>query len=156
VTPTTIRRAVPTDFPRLAELRWMWSVDENGRPSPFSRDEFAREFAEWASQHAGTHTCFVAERDGAVVGMAWLAVTARVPAPRSVERRTGDVQSVYVVPSLRNQGIGSELVAAVKREAAELGLERLVVHSSPGAVSAYDRAGFVSSELLRDLSFVQY
>lgn len=83
--------------------------------------------------------------------MAWLALTSRVPVPGAVDRRTGDLQSVYVLPALRNHGIGAELVVAVKRAATAAGAERLVVHSSPRAVSAYDRAGFVSSELLRDV-----
>ena len=83
--------------------------------------------------------------------MAWLALTPRVPSPRSLTRLTGDVQSVYVAPNLRGSGIGARLIAAVTEEAANLGVETLTVHSSENAVTAYARAGFRSSEMLREL-----
>ncbi|THG31525.1 GNAT family N-acetyltransferase [Naasia lichenicola] len=145
----TVRQANLADVRLAAALRWAWVMEEQAGSSSLSRDDFIAEFVDWADQHAATHQCFVAEVEGAVVGMAWLAVTDRVPSPRSLNRRTAGIQSVYVSPELRNQGIGSLLIEAVVRAAASSGAERLTVHSSPGAVSAYDRAGLKASELLR-------
>jgi len=91
-----------------------------------------------------THVPFVAEVDGTVVGMAWLMLADRVPAPTRRHRRTGDVQAVYVAPEHRDSGVGAVLVGALLAEARELGLEHVTVHSSERAVQFYKRQGFAS------------
>lgn len=145
----TLRQGTPDDVASLAALRWAWIVEENETPGAVDRATFLREFVAWAEEHSATHRPFVAETEEQVVGMAWLALYPRVPSPRALTRITGDVQSVYVVPTLRGRGIGAQLISAVIDAATSLGVEIMVVHSSPGAVSAYKRAGFTSEEELR-------
>ncbi|MFI9310927.1 GNAT family N-acetyltransferase [Streptomyces triculaminicus] len=113
-------------------------------------EEFAPRFVAWARKNESSHRCVVMVRGEVVIGMAWLAITQRVPHPRAFERASGDVQCVYVVPDERGQGLGGELIQAVLAWARELGLERVTVHSSDQAVSAYSRHGFtVSPRLLQ-------
>jgi len=127
-----------------ALLRWEWKGDAD------SSDAFVDEFVAWARDHADTHTCFVAETEGDIVGCAWLAVGLRVPGPANFTRATGDVQSVYVTPSARGAGAGSALLRALLDRAEQLGLERVVVHSSEEAVSFYRGLGFAASDILLD------
>ncbi len=72
--------------------------------------------------------------------------------PRAPEQYSGDAQCVYVVPRHRDAGLGLRPLAAVLEHAAELGLERVTVHSSPEAVpvrrSLSTPAGFASSPRL--------
>ncbi|MEV6315665.1 GNAT family N-acetyltransferase [Streptomyces sp. NPDC051776] len=107
-----------------------------------------RHFAAWVEEHAASHRCLVAVRDDAVIGMAWLAVTRRVPSPLALERAAADVQCVYVVPEERNTGLGGRLIDALVERARELGLERVTVHSSTRAVPADVRRGFSLSPRL--------
>lgn len=133
----------------VAELRWRWVQETYGSPDA-ALDEFVPRFVAWAVKNEPTHLCHVLVRDDAVIGMAWLAITRRVPDPRRFERASGDVQCVYVVPRERDQGLGGRLIEAVLARAGELGLERVTVHSSDAAVSAYTRHGFaVSPRLLQ-------
>jgi GNAT superfamily N-acetyltransferase len=141
----TIREAEPADFVAVAGLRNEWKSDR-----PDDEDGLVRELPLWAARHGETHTCFVAEIDGAIVGCAWLAVTPRVPASGRLDRASGDVQSVYVTPHARGRGLGAALVDAVLTRARALGLERLTVHSSGEAVGLYRRLGFASSDILLD------
>lgn len=104
--------------------------------------------------NAATHTCSVVV-DGVdsvggseVVGMAWLAQTARPPSPGRDDRRSGDLQSVYVVPELRGRGWGARLVAHALQAAAAHGLEHVTVHSSSAAIALYRRAGFTDDPRL--------
>lgn len=145
----TIKIASPAEVVQVGGLRWDSLRENNGEPDQ-PREVFAHRFAGWAVAHAGSHTCFVAVcgADAAVVGMAWLAVVPRVPSARAFDRASGDLQCVYVVPELRSAGIGAELVRAVLRRAAEIGLERVTVHSSVGAVRLYERAGFAAEDVL--------
>ena len=144
---TVIRAATDDDLTAVARLRWRWVAEKDDQPN-MPREEFEQIFFAWAKEHAGSHSCTVLVCEGAVIGMAWLAVLPRVPSPRAPERYSGDVQCVYVVPEHRNGGLGARLLAAVLDRAAEHGVERVTVHSSPDAVSAYTRAGFASSTRL--------
>lgn len=144
-----IRPARPADFEAVAALRWRWVAEQDGPPDA-DRDAFVREFAVWARENAASHRCLVVARADRVVGMGFLAVTTRVPTPRSFLRASGDVQCVYVEPEARDGGLGGQLIDALLALAKELGLERVTVHSSLRAVAAYERSGFaVSPQLLQ-------
>jgi GNAT superfamily N-acetyltransferase len=143
----TVRAARDEELADVADLRWQWAVERQHAPAT-TREEFIRRFVQWARTNASSHQCIVAVRGSAIVGMAWLALLPRVPAVRAVERLSGDIQSVYVVPEERNAGLGSQIIDAVLRRAHELGLERVTVHSSDRAVPAYSRHGFTSSPVM--------
>ena len=148
MTPTPeIRLAHSAEFAAVAALRWRWVAEQDGPPD---RDQaaFVRDFAAWARAHADTHRCLVAVRDEQVIGMAFLALTPRVPTPHDFSRICGDVQCVYIVPEARDSGLGGLLIDETLRLAAEFGLERVTVHSSDRAIPAYLRHGFARSENL--------
>ncbi|GAA3459846.1 GNAT family N-acetyltransferase [Saccharothrix longispora] len=152
VTSIEIRPARPDDLPAVAELRCRWEHESRGtRATPV--EEFAPRFAQWAREHESTHRCAVAAADGHVVGMAWLAVLPRVPHGAAFDRASGDVQCVYVAPDHRGAGLGGRLVDAVLDQARALGLERVTVHSSERAVTAYARSGFAVSPRLLQVEF---
>ncbi|WP_328451579.1 MULTISPECIES: GNAT family N-acetyltransferase [unclassified Amycolatopsis] len=136
-----VRPAAAAEFEAVAGLRWRWVAERDGLPAA-GRDRFVREFGAWAREHAATHRCLVVVREDEVLGMAFLAITARVPTPTAFTRAAGDVQSVYVSPEVRDSGLGGLLIHGILRLAADLGLERVTVHSSRRAVPAYERRGF--------------
>ncbi|MFY1687830.1 GNAT family N-acetyltransferase [Plantactinospora sp. WMMB782] len=138
----TVRRAGPVDAPALARLRWRcWA---EGRDGPAAdRDVYLEVFTSWTVDHLATHLPFLAELDGRIAGMAWLMLAERVPSPDTLSRRTGDVQSVYVIPELRDRGVGRVLLEAVLAEARLRELEHVTVHANDRATPFYLRAGFV-------------
>ncbi|WP_328606359.1 GNAT family N-acetyltransferase [Amycolatopsis sp. NBC_00345] len=142
-----VRAARLAELEAVAALRWRWVAEQDGLPDG-GLAEFVREFTAWARENAATHRCLVLLRDEQLIGMAFLAITARVPTPRVFSRASGDVQCVYVVPEARDSGLGGLLIDAVLHLAAELGLERVTVHSSTRAVRAYERHGFAGSPAL--------
>ncbi|MFG2295898.1 GNAT family N-acetyltransferase [Streptomyces sp. NPDC048603] len=150
MTDMTFRPAGPGELAAVAELRWRWMEEMYG-PGGAPVEEFVPRFTAWARENERTHRCTVAVRDGRVIGMAWLAVTRRVPHTRAFERASGDLQCVYVTPEERDRGVGGELIDAVLEQARELGIERVVVHSTERAVAAYARHGFASSHRLLEV-----
>jgi GNAT superfamily N-acetyltransferase len=136
-----IRPVKDDELGMVAALRWQWLLENEGTPVT-TRDEFVRHLVTWARENTASHHCLVMVRGDAVIGMAWLAIVQRVPTPRALERASGDVQCVYVVPDERDTGLGGRLIDAVLDLVRELGLERATVHSSARAVSAYSRHGF--------------
>jgi GNAT superfamily N-acetyltransferase len=125
-------------------LRWQHSTtDWPPADGPVAeREAFVAFFVDWTLDHLATHVPFIAEVDGRIAGMAWLMLATRVPTVTAPDRRTGDVQSVFVVPELRNAGVGAALMAAILVDAGNRELELVTVHSADRAVPFYLRAGF--------------
>ncbi|WP_306232383.1 GNAT family N-acetyltransferase [Agrococcus beijingensis] len=136
-----VREAEDHELEALAALRWRW-VRETADEALPEHDAYVTAAAAWARGHRDSHVPFVALVDDEIVGMAWLAVQARVPTPRALDRRSGDLQSCYVVPEARGRGLGTRLADAVLTRARELGLEHVTVHASPRSIRVYERAGF--------------
>ena len=144
-----IRASRPEDMPAVADLRWRWSADEDGHEPTATPEEYREAMATFAREHADSHRCVVAERGGVVLGMAWLALTARPPLPhRPRGRAAAELQTVYVHPDLRGAGVARRLVAALLDTADEVGAERVVVHSSDVGETLYRRLGFGDARLL--------
>ena len=144
-----IRASRPADLPTVADLRWRWSVDEGGAVPAVSSADFRDAMAAFAADHPESHRCVVAERDGVVLGMGWLALTDRPPTPDRPGRRvTGDVQTVYVHPDLRGRGVAGRIVTALLELADDAGVERTSVHSSVDGETLYRRLGFGDTPLL--------
>jgi GNAT superfamily N-acetyltransferase len=135
----TVRRGTAADAPALARLRWQ---AEMGEGAESDRAAFLEFFTAWTIDNLATHLPFVAEVEGRLVGVAWLALGIRVPSPSRPDRRTGDVQSVFVLPEARNSGVGAALVGAILEDAHNRGLEHVTVHSGERAVPFYLRSGF--------------
>lgn len=142
-----IRRADRSDIKGLARLVWLNAApQERGEQTV---DSFEPDLAAWWAAHAGSHHAFIAV-DGTAepVGMAWVALVPRVPRPGVIDRKSGDIQSVFVVPEHRGQGIGAALVRAASEHAVRHGARRVTVHSGRSAVPVYERLGFTSSSQL--------
>ena len=143
----TIRRAGAADSAALAQLRWLWRTSERGEVG-LTPAAFEAAFTGWWSARQSSHVAYIAEHGGDPVGMAWLAVFDRIPQPRDLGRQAGNVQSVFVLEELRNQGIGSALVEAVIAEARTRGVGYLIVHPSERASRLYERLGFAETNRL--------
>lgn len=144
-----VRPAAPDDLPAVAALRWRWVTEGRAEgPAASERDAFVAGFTTWARDRASTHTCHVVVDGERLLGMAWLAEVPRPPSPGLADRRSGDLQSVYVVPELRGRGWGGRLAATVLADAAARGLEHVTVHSSSAAISLYLREGFTDDPRL--------
>jgi GNAT superfamily N-acetyltransferase len=137
-----IRQAVEADAPELARLRWRWRVVERGEDADLDLDSFVEFFARWVVDHMDTHLPFVAEVDGRIAAMVWLVVSDRTPAPRLLDRRGGDIRSLYVIPEFRSTGVGPKLVSAMVEYARRAELIYLTVHSAANEIGNYLRAGF--------------
>jgi GNAT superfamily N-acetyltransferase len=133
------RQATAAEVPLLAAFTWQMTAENEAVVQ--LQEGFALHFLEWVDRVRATHIPFVAD-DGALVGMAWLALVARTPRPGPVQRFDGDLQTVYVLPEHRNRGVGEGLVKTVLRHAWERGLGSVTVSSSRRAVSLYQRIGF--------------
>jgi GNAT superfamily N-acetyltransferase len=143
-----ISQATSDDVGALARLVWLDT--RRAEPAQPDLDAFASELAQWWGSCRVSHAAFVARLLPApqAVGMAWVALVPRVARPGELNRMSADIQTVFVLPQHRGQGIGSALVQAAAEHAERLGAARVTVHSSGRAVRVYERLGFESSRRL--------
>ena len=136
--------ASPAHLLEVGGLRWD-DATAAGAATGTTRDAFAEQFRDWGDAHSATHHGLVGvdATDGAVIAFGFLAVTPRVPTAEHHRRTCADVQSVWVAPDRRGDGIGRRLVMSLLDLAHELGVEHVTVHSSTRAVTLYERVGFV-------------
>jgi RimJ/RimL family protein N-acetyltransferase len=143
----TLRPGRPTDGRSLARL--FADVRAEGRwliTAPGAVSEPSEAF--WISEmvRAGEHLVLVAEADADVVGNVLVTVD------RGVATEHIGVLSITVADGWREVGIGSELVAAAQRWAADRGLRKLSLGVFPDnerAIAVYRKRGFVEEGLRR-------
>lgn len=109
----TIRRATPADAPAIARLN---AALDDQRATP-------EQIADHIAHRADLETPFVAELDGAVVGLACLRLlpTTCDPIPYA------ELTELAVDPAHRRRGIGRALVRHVEAEARAGGAAELVL-----------------------------
>jgi GNAT superfamily N-acetyltransferase len=139
-----IRAATVADARRLAELRWEFRA---GKAAPAEeRGTFLERCAEWMAGEleTGRWRAWVAERDGEIVGQAWLHVLPKVPNPNGERARHAYISNVYVMPAARG-GVGTRLLDAAIEWASAQHVDRIVLWPTSRSRSMYMRHGFTAS-----------
>ena len=134
-----MRVARIADVPAIASLRAAWD-------GVASDPGFERRVADWLRAEGGRRTIWLAERDGAAVGMATVLEYRRMPRPGRQDAAWGYIGTVFVHVDHRWRGTGAALLSEIVESAEERGYARLVVRPSAEAVSLYVRAGFVPAD----------
>ncbi len=127
-----IYQAEDGDLADLAALRYRWRTAESGEEG-LSFEDYDVQHREWLEVHRSSHTPYLVAHQGNPVGCGWLVVIDRVPGPGRFVRRGGMIQSVYIVPEFRNQGLGARLMQVIIEDARVAGLDYLMVHPSARA-----------------------
>jgi len=142
---TAIRLASAADVPALAELR---RVSTSELYPGHDDEDFGDRFASWYEREWSRRLTWLAEDEGAAVGMMNVMVYERMPRPGPDPGRWGYLANAYVRPAYRNQGIGTRLVDAVLSYADAHGFARIVLSPSQRSIPFYRRAGFGSAGAL--------
>jgi GNAT superfamily N-acetyltransferase len=138
------RIAAANELTQIADLRWRLHVDDEPMDDRGVYERFIAEFldvheAEWKSDEV-TH--WVAANDARLVAVMSVVFVRKIPRPGNLHGRWGYLANSYALPEVRNAGVGSQLLAAIKSWAIGESLELLVVWPSERAYPFYERAGF--------------
>jgi GNAT superfamily N-acetyltransferase len=138
MTAVSVRRAAPEDAEvAIAVVREsitrLCVADHENDPftlEPWLGNKTADTFSRWIA--SPDNHIVVAELDSVIGGVASL-------------HRTGEIQLCYVAPDRQRVGIGRALLVALEVQAEARGLHKLILNSTSGARSFYERNGYVPS-----------
>lgn len=102
---------------------------------PEESHEYAFRMSRWTYETHVPGVRWVAYKDGQPVGKAYLSLRG--------SKDTAAIFGVYVRPVARSHGIARRLNELAIGQAVELGMKRVVLHSSEMAVNVYRRLGFL-------------
>jgi GNAT superfamily N-acetyltransferase len=137
------RRATPNDAALLARHRaavwhevgdWAWP-------------DLEPQIAVWTDFFSTcvadeTYVAFLAEREGTVIGSGAVLLQLTIPRPGFAAERSGRVQSVYVDPDARLQGVARAIMTEILTYARTAPLIALTLHPSDEARALYASLGF--------------
>ena len=148
-----VRRARLDDLSTIVELRLALLREYSDHPfyANLRADATDRAFELFRAQLISPHEAmFLAERDGAVIGV--LRCLESPVSPLLFPDRYGYVSSVYVRPTERRQGVLRALLAAAESWCEDRGITEMRLHSattSPAAAGAWEALGFEVVEHVR-------
>jgi GNAT superfamily N-acetyltransferase len=131
------RIATSTDMPQIADLRWRLRVDDEPVSDRGAYEHFIADFVrvcetEWPPNENIHWTA----ADGKI------ALVRKLPTADNLTDRCGCISNSYVLPEVRNAGVGNRLLMAIKGWTSAEHSELLVVWPSERAYPSYERAGF--------------
>ena len=134
-----VRLTADDDVPTIAALRARWT---GARSDP----AFEARVRAWVAAEGRRRLIWLASLGDEPAGMATMLEYHRMPRPDRLSSRWGYVGNMFVREDLRDQGIGSALLAAIIAEADARGYARLVLSPTERAVPFYERAGFIAAD----------
>jgi GNAT superfamily N-acetyltransferase len=141
-----VRTAGPADAAELARLRYEFRAAERTAAEPYA--QFVARATAWMRDRLGNDTawrCFVATRDGAIVGHVWVQLVDKVPNPGGDEaERHAYLTNLYVRPAARG-GTGGALLRTALEWCRALPVDTVFLWPSERSRSLYARHGFSPS-----------
>jgi GNAT superfamily N-acetyltransferase len=147
------RLASVDDVETLLTLRieFLAEVINTGLADPIWLDAM-RQFLK-TTLASGKLVVYLAESNGAAVGVGWLIYHQTVPSPASLTGRDAYVLDMYTRPQFRRRGIARTILQKLLERARQTDCRRVTLHSVDAARSVYGDVGFAAtdSEMRLDL-----
>jgi GNAT superfamily N-acetyltransferase len=143
----TIRAATPADARTLAELRHEFRAPRSANVE--SKEEFVGRCTEWMRSRLSSDTwrCWVAEREGRIVGHVWLHLIEKIPNPVAESEWHGYITNLYVREGARG-GTGSALMDEALAWCATRDVDSIVLWPTERSRTLYGRKGFSVNDAL--------
>lgn len=144
-----IRLAIPTDAPKLAQLRYAFR-SITGQDTE-SESEFLKRCESWMNfRLQRSHwRCWIAEDEARVIGALWLQLIEKIPNPTSEPEFHAYITNVFVDESSRGLGIGSQLLNTALAFGKQQSVHSVILWPSEKSRTLYQRHGFdVRSDLM--------
>jgi len=149
----SIRLAHASDALSLARMRYALRAS-TGKAIETEVD-FVQRCLPWMAQHleADAWRCWVAEREGKMIGNLWLQRIEKIPNPTSESEYYAYITSFFVTESARGKGIGSSLLSTSLTWCREHEVQAVILWPTDKSRTLYERFGFAVRSDLFELVF---
>jgi GNAT superfamily N-acetyltransferase len=141
----TVRRALPADAHRLAQLRYTFRVER--APAVEGQDAFIERCVPWIASSLASEQvwrAYVVDDASVIVGNIWMQIIEKMPNPVGELERHAYVTNFFVQPDYQNRGHGSRLLTALLADCELLGVDATFLWPTARASPLYERHGFSS------------
>ena len=148
---TIIRLASERDTTELAKLRF--ALRSRGSSNVETEAAFLKRCELWISEalRATKWRCWVAERDGILVGALWLQLIEKIPNPTFESECLGYITNFFVTESTRGKGLGSRILNEALTWCLEENVHSVILWPTEKSRSLYQRHGFAVPDDLLEL-----
>jgi len=151
MTEITYRVATPADSRALAELRYTFRTSLGEAAE--SRAEFLERCTDWMRDRLNGRSwlAWLAVQGAAPVGCVWLQPIEKIPNPVVEPELHSYITNFYVVPELRERGIGHELLRMAVEWCHAQQVDSVILWPTEQSRSLYERHGFAARNALMEL-----
>ena len=139
-----VRRARHTDIATLVEMRMALLEEVGNVRSKTDAKDLEGAIRRYLHRElpAGRYVGFIGRAEGQAVACGGLAFYARAPHQGNTSGKEAYLQGMYTAVAWRGQGVGRAMLGKILAFAKARRVGRVWLHSEPGAVRLYVRAGF--------------
>jgi GNAT superfamily N-acetyltransferase len=157
MTELIIRLARADEAHELARLRYTLRsrnrqpTNADTRQDIESESEFLERCTAWMSEalQQSNWRCWVAERDGSLIGALWLQVIEKIPNPTAEVESYGYITNFFVRETSRGQGVGSAVLREALTWCKQREVHTVILWPTEKSRSLYERHGFrVTADVL--------
>lgn len=140
------RRATVEDIDVLTDMRMRFIEEFSGKLNPKRRDELEGEIKKYLKTAIpeDEFIAYIAEDDGEAVGIGGMVVWQTPPGITS--GKIGYILSMFTVPEMRGEGLGTEMLERLIDDGKKAGLKYIHLHATKDGEGIYRRAGFKEPE----------
>ena len=140
-----IRLARSSDFDALAEMRYRFRAETESKVE--TRSVFVRRCTSWMKKRFRTGSsmwrCWVLDDGKRLLGHVSVQLFEKIPNPVNEPELHAYVTNFFVVPEMRNQGLGKRLLSKALSWCRARGTDAVILWATSGSKSLYRRCGFV-------------
>ncbi len=140
-----IRLATSDDCRALAEMRYQFRAETESKIE--TKSVFLRRCTSWMKERFRTSSspwrCWVLDDGKRLLGHVCVQLFEKIPNPVKEPELHAYVTNFFVVPEMRNQGLGKGLLNKALSWCRARGTEAVILWATAGSKSLYHRCGFV-------------
>ena len=149
-----VRRARRRDIATLVAMRMALLEEVGNVRSKADARDLMRAIRRYFHRElpAGRYVGFIGRREGRAVASGGLTFYSRPPYRGNTPGKEAYLMGMYTAVDCRGQGLGRQMLRTILAFAKARRVGRVWLHSEPGAISLYDRAGFRPNDSYRELT----
>ncbi|MFX1304976.1 MAG: GNAT family N-acetyltransferase [Promethearchaeota archaeon] len=140
----SLRKANPNDIDKLIEFRVEFLKEVQESPSDREIEKFRKILNEFFldKMKSNEFIAWLAESDKEVIATSGLSFLQKPPHFINMTGKFAYIMNMYTKPKWRRKGIGAALLEKLFEEIKKKGIQSVVLHTTPGGRSLYEKYGF--------------